>query len=263
MAGNLGHFVERMRYWCDVANLGYDQAGRMDIRVGGECDCSSLLIYCLKEAGFEVGDAWSTRDIRANLVCRGWKAVAVDGRPRAGDILIAGGHHVAVCTGSGLISEAVIGETGCITGNASGDQTGSETRTRAYYDYPWDSYLRYVGDGGAGGGTGSGAGGGSADVDVDALARAVIRGEYGYGAERRAALGDAYDAVQARVNAILSGEVDDDGGDGGDGGSASSPTVDELARAVIRGEYGVGAERRAALGDAYDAVQARVNELLG
>lgn len=40
-------------------------------------------------------------------------------------------------------------------------------------------------------------------VDIDALAAAVIRGEYGVGDERRAALGDNYDAVQARVNELI------------------------------------------------------------
>lgn len=40
-------------------------------------------------------------------------------------------------------------------------------------------------------------------VDVDALAAAVIRGEYGVGDERRAALGANYDAVQARVNELV------------------------------------------------------------
>lgn len=40
-------------------------------------------------------------------------------------------------------------------------------------------------------------------VDVDALAAAVIRGEYGVGDERRAALGDNYNAVQARVNELV------------------------------------------------------------
>lgn len=40
-------------------------------------------------------------------------------------------------------------------------------------------------------------------VNVDALAAAVIRGEYGDGEARRAALGDNYDAVQARVNELI------------------------------------------------------------
>ena len=39
--------------------------------------------------------------------------------------------------------------------------------------------------------------------DVEAAAQAVIRGEYGNGEQRRAALGAYYDQVQARVNQIL------------------------------------------------------------
>ena len=98
--------------------------------------------------------------------------------------------------------------------------------------------------------------------DVDALARAVIRGDYGNGPARRAALGARYDEVQARVNQILSG-----------GGSAPAPapapvpapnnSIDALARAVIRGDYGNGPTRKARLGAMYGPVQARVNEILG
>ena len=104
-------------------------------------------------------------------------------------------------------------------------------------------------------------GGGSSSVpaqpaapDIEALAQAVIRGDYGNGDDRRAALGASYDAVQARVNEIL-------GAGGSDGGSGGAD-IDALARAVIRGEYGNGEERRSRLGSLYDAVQARVNEIL-
>ncbi|WP_417134882.1 hypothetical protein [Rubneribacter badeniensis] len=45
----------------------------------------------------------------------------------------------------------------------------------------------------------------SAAPDIEALAQAVIRGDYGNGDARRAALGANYDAVQARVNEILLG----------------------------------------------------------
>ena len=41
------------------------------------------------------------------------------------------------------------------------------------------------------------------------------------------------------------------------------PNIDALADAVIRGEYGNGAERRNRLGHLYDAVQAIVNRKLG
>lgn len=42
----------------------------------------------------------------------------------------------------------------------------------------------------------------------------------------------------------------------------TAKTIDELAKDVIDGKYGVGAERKAKLGDLYDEVQKRVNELL-
>lgn len=90
--------------------------------------------------------------------------------------------------------------------------------------------------------------------DIEALAQAVIRGDYGNGDDRRAALGSSYDAVQARVNEIL--------GTGGSDGGSGGADINALARAVIRGEYGNGEERRSRLGSLYDAVQARVNEIL-
>ena len=95
---------------------------------------------------------------------------------------------------------------------------------------------------------------GAQPVDIDALANAVIRGDYGVGEERRARLGANYDAVQARVNEIL--------GAGTAAPGAQPVDIDALANAVIRGDYGVGEERRARLGANYDAVQARVNQIL-
>ena len=91
--------------------------------------------------------------------------------------------------------------------------------------------------------------------DVDDLARRVIAGEFGNGAARKAALGDRYAEVQARVNEML-------GTGGSSGGSSNGADIDPLARAVIRGDYGNGAERKRRLGSLYDAVQARVNEML-
>ena len=51
-------------------------------------------------------------------------------------------------------------------------------------------------------------------------------------------------------------------GAGGSGGSSGGANIDALARAVIRGDYGNGEERKRRLGSLYDAVQARVNEIL-
>lgn len=91
--------------------------------------------------------------------------------------------------------------------------------------------------------------------DVDALAQAVIRGDYGNGAERKRRLGSKYATVQARMNQILAG------------GSTAKPTpapdIEALANAVIRGDYGNGEERKRRLGTLYAQVQARVNQKLG
>lgn len=90
--------------------------------------------------------------------------------------------------------------------------------------------------------------------DIDDLARHVINGEFGNGEARKAALGDKYSAVQARVNEML--------GAGSSSGSSSSVDIDALARAVIRDDYGNGETRRQKLGSLYSAVQKRVNEML-
>ena len=100
-------------------------------------------------------------------------------------------------------------------------------------------------------------GGSTAPTDsVDALAQAVIRGEYGNGADRIRRLGSRYAEVQARVNQILASG-------GATPSKPASVNIEELAKAVLRGEYGTGDERRRRLGNNYAAVQARVNQLVG
>ncbi|XVG96569.1 N-acetylmuramoyl-L-alanine amidase [Eubacteriales bacterium KG125] len=94
--------------------------------------------------------------------------------------------------------------------------------------------------------------------NIDTLAREVLAGNWGNGQDRVNRLTSAgydYNAVQNRVNEILSG-------------SASKPTgksIDTLAREVIRGDWGNGQDRKNRLeraGYDYNAVQRRVNEIL-
>lgn len=90
---------------------------------------------------------------------------------------------------------------------------------------------------------------------VDTLAREVIAGNWGNGSDRVNRLTSAgynYDAVQDRVNEILSG-------------ASNAKSIDAIAREVIRGDWGNGQDRVNRLTSAgydYDAVQKRVNELL-
>lgn len=83
-------------------------------------------------------------------------------------------------------------------------------------------------------------------ASAQTLADEVWQGRYGNGDVRRAVLGDRYDEVMAVVN-------------------GGGKTVDQLAQEVIRGEWGNNPERRQRLeaaGYDYDAVQARVNQLM-
>lgn len=88
---------------------------------------------------------------------------------------------------------------------------------------------------------------------IDELARRVIAGEFGSGNARKNALGDKYDAVQARVNEILNGIA-----------STPSKSVSEVAKEVLAGSWGNGSDRKAKLeaaGYNYDEVQSAVNAL--
>lgn len=97
----------------------------------------------------------------------------------------------------------------------------------------------------------------TASKTIDQLAQEVIAGKWGAGTDRKNALtaaGYDYNAVQKRVNQLLSGSS-----------STPSKSIDEIAREVIQGKWGNGSDRRKKLEAAgYDAdeVQNRVNQLL-
>jgi hypothetical protein len=90
------------------------------------------------------------------------------------------------------------------------------------------------------------------------LAQEVLDGKWGNGDDRKnrlRAAGYHYEAIQAEVNRRLSGGAP----------SAERPSINAIARAVIRGEWGNGAERRRRLEGAgynYAMVQAEVNRLV-
>lgn len=92
------------------------------------------------------------------------------------------------------------------------------------------------------------------DKTIDELAREVIAGKHGTGEARKQSLGDKYDAVQKRVNEILSG--------GKTTPTPAAKTIEQLAQEVIRGMHGSGRERMISLGNQYAAVQKEVNRLM-
>ena len=91
---------------------------------------------------------------------------------------------------------------------------------------------------------------------VTDLAKEVIAGKWGNGADRKKRLTNAgydYNAVQKKVDEMLSAS------------KTPKKTVDELAREVIAGKWGNGNARKKALTEAgydYASVQKRVNELM-
>lgn len=92
---------------------------------------------------------------------------------------------------------------------------------------------------------------------IEELAKEVIQGKWGAGTARKKALTEAgydYNKVQARVTEIMNGTK-----------ATPKKTVEELAKEVIQGKWGNGAERKKKLeaaGYDYDKVQARVTELM-
>ena len=166
--GSISKFCERMRYWCEQGNLGYDQSQRYNIYEGGECDCSSLVIHALQEAGFDTGDSSYTGDMSDELTARGWMRLPADiSNAQPGDILLNDIHHVcAVIDGYGwnaTIAQASIDERGAASGGQSGDQA-NETNTKPIYKYwaGWDCILRWKGDSDY-------SGGGDDTLDVDGV----------------------------------------------------------------------------------------------
>lgn len=228
----------------------------------GDRDCSSSVIECwraaLKGTPYEgkLDGATYTGNMRSVFVNSGlfeWKPMSFIAQ--RGDIYLNEVNHTAMCQtpSPDMLSEFCISENGTIYGNV-GDQTGRESRVAPYYDYPWDGILHYNGKADAAAPASSSASGKS----IEQMAREVIAGKHGYGAARKASLGSNYDAVQKRVNEILNGG-------GSTASTSNAKNIDQLAREVIQGRWGSGAERKVRLESAgydYAAVQKRVNELL-
>ena len=139
---------------CRVWSVGYCQTHRWNVYDGGETDCSALVIWALKQGGFDTGGATYTGNLSYNLTRRGWLRLPANlGVLQPGDILLNDTHHVCmVISGHGhsaIIAQASIDERGRASGGRAGDQTGYETNERRVYSYRhgWDCILRYKGAG--------------------------------------------------------------------------------------------------------------------
>lgn len=123
---------------------GYSQANRW----GPDYDCSSFLIHVWQNVGVPVRDAGAsyTGNMKAAFLRCGFADVsalvnlATGEGCEAGDILLNERDHVAMSLGNGRMVWA------STSGGhpESGDQTGREIRTGAFYPFPWDCCLRYT-----------------------------------------------------------------------------------------------------------------------
>lgn len=121
---------------------------------GGDRDCSSAVVTALRAAGVNTFGASYTGNMREQLLKTGlfgWRKMGVKSAQR-GDIYLNEKCHTAVCVspyGSArgdLLAQFSISEKGTVTGT-KGDQTGRESNIKAYYSYPWDGTLYWLGDG--------------------------------------------------------------------------------------------------------------------
>lgn len=121
---------------------------------GGDRDCSSAVVTALRAVGVNTFGASYTGNMREQLLKTGlfgWRKMGVKSAQR-GDIYLNEKCHTAVCVspyGSArgdLLAQFSISEKGTVTG-AKGDQTGRESNIKAYYSYPWDGTLYWLGDG--------------------------------------------------------------------------------------------------------------------
>lgn len=121
---------------------------------GGDRDCSSAVATALRAVGVNTFGASYTGNMREQLLKTGlfgWRKMGVKSAQR-GDIYLNEKCHTAVCVspyGSArgdLLAQFSISEKGTVTGT-KGDQTGRESNIKAYYSYPWDGTLYWLGDG--------------------------------------------------------------------------------------------------------------------
>ena len=144
--------VERMvQLAVDIANddsHGYDQGNRW----GPDYDCSSLLLYCAKRAGFNVYGSspyGNTQTMVQQFTGVGWEWLSGAGNDvsqlQRGDILLNTAAHTEMYIGGQQNVGAHINELGGVTGGRTGDQTGNEISVSGWYSFPWNGVLRYAG----------------------------------------------------------------------------------------------------------------------
>lgn len=256
---------------------------------GGDYDCSEAVRMCGVAAGVLPRGCYMWTGNEASLLTsNGFKRVALSGL-RAGDVLLRSGHTEMVVLVNGTLYQAGFrrSEHHSVTGT-KGDQDGYESAYSTLKPSAWTSAYRYEGKQ-PGGSSGSASQpvtdasvstkvpAGSYQCVVDALNVRTGAGT-GYAVVAKYAKGQtvtldgtatvADGCVWGRYTGATSGKkrfvaVRTTGG--AEYLRLVGKTVEEIAREVIAGKWGNGAERKARLkaaGYDPDEVQRKVNDIL-
>lgn len=202
--------IERYVKWAlDIAaddRHGYSQA----VRWSPDYDCSSFVISALEAAGLPMrayGATYTGNMTSALKACGFYRVKNVDLSSGAGlvrgDILLNPATHTEIYIGDGRTVGAHGSETGGKYGKA-GDQTGNEISVQKYRNKNYTEVWRY-------GGNALAFDPASSVNPWTDVARQVIRGDYGNGADRIRALfragytSEEINKIQQTVNYILRG----------------------------------------------------------
>lgn len=151
--GNYGHgYTQGANRWGNGTVCSIDVDGVKYMFSGGDRDCSSGVISAYEAAGVDCGGATYTGNMRALMCATGnFVDMPMSYIAQRGDIYLNDRDHTAMCKTAipDVLMQFSINENGQIIGGLEGDQTGNESNTRGYYDYPWNRILRYIGDGGS------------------------------------------------------------------------------------------------------------------
>lgn len=176
--------------------------------VTGDRDCSSAVIDAWEAVlPGSTGGATYTGDMRECFVSTGlwaWHPAGDGYVARRGDVYLNEAHHTAMCksTEPRALMQFSLSETGSIDG-VVGDQTGGESNIRAFYDYPWDGVLAYVGSQPGGVDSGRAAGEGDEGPRIRALQGLLSIELHCRGLEEIAADGIAGQETQRGVVRLL------------------------------------------------------------
>lgn len=115
----------------------------------GDFDCSGLVNYVWQSVGVPVNrEVRNTTHTMKTYYCRhGFSDVTksvnlkTGAGMQPGDVLVNTANHTAMYVGNGKIVQARSNLDG-----KAGDSSGQEIREQGYYNYPWDTVLRYTAD---------------------------------------------------------------------------------------------------------------------